>query len=222
MPAEEPTMTATDTKSTTTRVTDILRNEHEILLDVLLALETISEPAARGEILDMRSAREILDFLRGFGDRCHHGKEEQLFFPALAARGLPREVGPLAVMMGEHDQGRGLIARMAGALADAEQKKPGAAAGFAAAAAAYVELLRDHIDKENGVLFPMGDGMLSEENQVALLHAFETFEHADMGAGVHERFLEIASGLSDRLGIARTHAAPKTAHVCCGRGTKCS
>lgn len=210
-------MTALDTKAT-----DILRNEHEILLDVLLALETISEPAARGELLDQQSAREILDFLRGFGDRCHHGKEEQIFFPALAARGLPRGVGPLAVMMAEHDQGRELIARMAAALADAEQGKPGAAACFAAAATTYVELLRDHIDKENGVLFPMGDGMLSEENQGALLFAFEHFEHADMGAGVHERFLDIASGLSERLGLARQHGAPKTAHVCCGRGTKCS
>jgi hemerythrin-like domain-containing protein len=209
-------------KTLDTKVTDILRNEHEILLDVLLALETISEPAARGENLDVRSAKEILDFLRGFGDRCHHGKEEQLFFPALAARGLPRDVGPLAVMLGEHDEGRELIARMAGSLADVDKSKPGAAACFAASAMTYVELMRDHIDKENGVLFPMGDGMLSEENQGALLFAFEKFEHADMGAGAHERFLDIASGLFERLGIARRGGEAKSAHVCCGRGTKCS
>jgi hemerythrin-like domain-containing protein len=216
-PPEETTMTTLDTKAT-----EILRNEHEIILDVLLALETISEPAARGEVLDVRSGLEILDFLRGFGDRCHHGKEEQIFFPALATRGLPRDVGPLAVMMAEHDKGRELIARMAESLADVELSKPGAPTCFAASAMAYVELMRDHIEKENGVLFPMCDGMLSEENQGALLFAFEKFEHADMGVGAHERFLDIASGLCERLGIVRQHGSPKIAHACCGRGTKCS
>jgi hemerythrin-like domain-containing protein len=88
------------------KVTNILRSEHEVILDVLAALESISRTAATGAGLDQMSAQQALDVLCGLGDRCHHGKEEQLFFPALAAHGLPRDVGPLAVMMGEHDEGR--------------------------------------------------------------------------------------------------------------------
>ena len=79
--------------------------------------EKICRTATLGDGLDQRSAREALEFLRGFGDRCHHGKEEQHLFAVLAARGLPREVGPLAVLISEHEEGRALLTRMSEALA---------------------------------------------------------------------------------------------------------
>jgi hemerythrin-like domain-containing protein len=199
------------------KATEILRGEHETILHVLSALEKIADPATVRNEFDVRSAGEALAFLRGFGDRCHHGKEEQLFFPALAARGLPSQVGPLVVLKSEHEEGRALLARMADALADAKASKPEA---FAAAARAYVALMRDHIDKENGVLFPMGDGMLPEAEQASLLRAFERFEHADMGPDAHRRFLDIAAGLCERWKVDRKPRAAAT-HSCCGHGTRC-
>jgi hemerythrin-like domain-containing protein len=202
------------------KATEILRGEHETILDVLAAIERIADPIALENGFDVRSAGEALEFLRGFGDRCHHGKEEQLFFPALAARGLPRETGPLLVMQSEHEEGRALLARMSDALADAKAGKPGAPGRFSAAALAYVALMRDHIDKENGVLFPMGDGMLPDAEQALLLRAFERFEHADMGAGAHGRFLDIAAGLCERLKVERKPRAAAS-HSCCGHGTRC-
>jgi hemerythrin-like domain-containing protein len=202
--------------------TDVLRDEHETILDVLAALETITRPAALAEGLDLQSAQEALDFLRGFGDSCHHGKEEQHFFPALAAHGLPRDVGPLAVMNAEHDEGRALLARMVEALADANRSKPGGPARFEAAATAYVALMRDHIDKENGVLFPMGDGMLSEAEQAALMGEFEHFEHADLRGDAHARFLDIATRLCERLGVDRAPRPQTPGRACCGHGTRCS
>lgn len=203
------------------KATDILRSEHETILDVLAALESITQPSALRDGLDTRSAQDALEFLRNFGDRCHHGKEEQHFFPALAARGLPREVGPLAVMNSEHDEGRALLARMAEALADVKKDEVGARTRFALAATAYVALLRDHIDKENGVLFPMGDGMLSETEQAALLSKFEHFEHADMGDGAHARFLDIASRLSEKFGVQRASRSAAPVGACCGHSKKC-
>jgi hemerythrin-like domain-containing protein len=203
------------------KTTDILRSEHEIILDVLGALESITRPAAADVALDLRSAQDVLDFLRNFCDRCHHGKEEQFFYPALAARGLPRDVGPLAVMASEHEAGRALVERMAEALAAAREQQPGAADRFRAAGTEYVALLRDHIGKENDVLFPMGDGMLSDTQQTALVAGLERFEHADVGAGTHERYLDLARGLCERLGLERAPRAAAEPHVCCGRG-KCS
>ena len=209
-------------KETAMKATDILRSEHDTILDVLAALESITRPSALEAGLDLRSAQEALDFLRGFGDRCHHGKEEQLFFPALAARGLPREVGPLAVMTAEHDEGRALLAHMVEAVADMNRSKPGDPARFVAAATAYVALMRDHIEKENGVLFPMGDGMLSEAQQVALSNEFEQFEVHDMRADAHARFLDTAAGLCERLGLDRGGRARASVGACCGHGARCS
>ncbi len=195
------------------KATDVLRSEHEVILDVLAAVESLCRQT-RGKALDRRAAGEALDFLRCFGDRCHHGKEEQHLFPALAARGLPSHVGPLAVMGSEHEQGRALLTKMSEALAEAEQSKDGAEARFATAGEAYVALMRSHIQKENGVLFPMGDGMLSEQDQADLLSGFQGFEHDHMGAGTHQRFLDIASRLVERLGVVRDRNLTAPSHTC--------
>ena len=201
--------------------TDVLRSEHETIVDVLSGLETVGQHAANGSGLDLPSAQGALEFLRGFADRCHHGKEEQLFFPALVGRGLPRDVGPLAVMLHEHDEGRALLSAMADAVAHASPSKSGAAERFGEAAVAYVALMREHIAKENGVLFPMADGLLSAADQAALLERFEHFEHADMGPDAHARLLGIADDLCERLGVDRAVTEPATHTGCCGHGGGC-
>ena len=59
-----------------------------------------------------------MDFLSIFVDKCHHGKEEEFLFPALEAKGVKREGGPIGVMLHEHEQGRGLVAMLRNAVAD--------------------------------------------------------------------------------------------------------
>lgn len=198
------------------KATDILRAEHDVILDVLAALETIDRAVARGAELDRASATSVIEFLRVFVDRCHHGKEEELFFAALEARGFPREAGPLLVMQSEHARGRTLVASMQTALAADDAK------AFAEAGDALVTLLREHIAKENGVLFPMGDSALTEASQKALVAAFERFEHADMAAGTHERFLATARELCERHGVEPGARAPAMASGgCCGHHGGC-
>ena len=51
----------------------------------------------------------------------------------------------------------------------------------------YIELLRNHIDRENTVLFPMGDKLLAKNIQEELLEKFEVFEEEVMGKGTHEK-----------------------------------
>ena len=204
--------------TTTARATEILMSEHEVILDVLDCLEHVADTAERRGALDARSAGDALDFLAAFADRCHHGKEEGALFPALHRKGLPREVGPVAVMLAEHDQGRAGIVGMRAALAEGDA----GLAAFVAHARAYVRLLRDHIAKENGVLFPMADGMLSSADQRELLHAFDTVEHDDLGPGAHEKYLALAKELGERLEVRRpaSRGEPRTGG-CCGHVATC-
>ena len=73
---------------------------------------------------------------------------------------MPVDVGPIAVMLYEHRIGRELIRRMADALPDLSDDDNAAAAEVTAAGRGYVELIRDHIAKEDGILFEMADGMI--------------------------------------------------------------
>ena len=195
------------------RPTDILSGEHRVIEQVLDCVEALAAQARRGQ-LDGERAEQALEVLRTFADRCHHGKEEDLLFAWMAQRGMPTHVGPVAVMLDEHRSGRALIARMQAAVAGGE------AQAFAAAALQYVDLLRDHIAKEDGVLFPMAESMLDDGGREQLLAAFRAFEHEGLGEGVHERMLALADGLAEHFGVALAAArGPATAgHGCCGHG----
>lgn len=130
--------------------TDVLRDEHRVILRALDVVERAIARAAGGAAVPDSWWADAVAWLRGFADANHHAKEEQSLFPALLKAGVPSEGGPVDVMLEEHAQGRALIAAIAGA----------AGAARMAAARDYVALLRAHIDKENGVLFPLADAVI--------------------------------------------------------------
>jgi hemerythrin-like domain-containing protein len=159
----------------------------------------------------------VLEILRTFADRCHHGKEEDLLFPMLVARGMSTHIGPIAVMLDDHRAGREHIRRM-GAACDVAD-----AALFVPAALDYVGLLRDHIAKEDSVLFPLAESMLDEVARGVLLDSFRSFEHHDLGTGTHERMLAKADELAQHYGVPLA-AARGPAHLAqgrCGHGFAC-
>ena len=189
------------------RPTDILKQEHRVIEQVLACLERMAERCEAGETLDAGSARDAVAFLRTFADQCHHGKEEDCLFPALEALGFPRQGGPTGVMLHEHEQGRAFIAGMEGAIGEAVAGDAGARAQWVRHARGYANLLRQHIQKEDHCLFAMADQALPDAEQQRLLEAFGRVEHEDMGPGTHEKYLKIADALADRYGVPRAVTA---------------
>jgi hemerythrin-like domain-containing protein len=167
--------------------TFILRKEHDAILKMLDATEEAARRIEAGQAVAPETLEGLLEFFRLFADRCHHGKEEDLLFPLLESRGLPRDGGPTGVMLREHDQGRALIRQMVEAVEASKCGASDAPARWARAARAYAELLRAHIAKENDILFVMAENMLSPEEQSNLAAEFEKLEVEKMGAGTHER-----------------------------------
>lgn len=143
------------------QVTDVLVAEHRIIERVLGALERAAGRLEMGETVEPAFFSELLRFLRDFADGRHHLKEEDALVPALVAAGLPLEEGPLAVILAEHVEGRAWTRRLENAIGRLEAAEPGAAAELVACARAYVALLRDHIMKEDRMLFPMAEHVLS-------------------------------------------------------------
>ncbi|MEZ4416463.1 MAG: hemerythrin domain-containing protein [Gemmatimonadota bacterium] len=137
--------------------TGVLRAEHQRILQVVAVLEPLLE--ADPGLLDLATIGKCVRFFRLFADACHHGKEEGLLFPALEARGMPHDAGPIAVMLHEHRLGRHHVAAMAAALGEGEGHAVDAA-GLVRAGRDYIELIRGHILKEDHVLFEMADQMV--------------------------------------------------------------
>jgi hemerythrin-like domain-containing protein len=162
----------------TMRPTERLTEEHEKILAVLDVQEALCADIRRGEEPPAGLCEQIVTFMRVFADDRHHHKEEELLFPALERAGLPRDGGPVGVMLHEHEIGRALIARMAEA---AERWSAGDVAGLAAfgtAAAEHASLLRAHIQKENQILFPMAERFLDADTKRDLAAQFEARDAA--------------------------------------------
>ncbi len=176
--------------------TETLKHEHQIVLLILDAAEREAASIRATGTAHVAEVEEMVDFFKNFVDRCHHGKEERHLFPTLEARGLPVGGGPLAVMLHEHEQGRAAVTAICDALTRLKRGDAQAAQALADGLASYAGILRNHIAKENNVLFPMADRMLSGADQEELAAAFDKVEAEEMGEGVHERYHQLAHRLS--------------------------
>jgi hemerythrin-like domain-containing protein len=175
------------------RAIEDLTKEHEEILSGLQVLTAITLRIERKLDIEKRDIWNLVTFLKDFADKCHHGKEEGILFPALVKAGIPDKGGPVGVMLSEHTQGRALIKAMDGAATGSPDYPK-----FKQAAGEYAALLQAHIDKENTVLFPMAEKSLSAEKLEQIHAAFEQHELKVIGAGRHAELHELLRKLKQK------------------------
>jgi hemerythrin-like domain-containing protein len=194
----------------------VLMDEHRKIEKVLSSLDRFAGEVQKNLTLDGRGdLSKFVEIIAGYADRKHHGKEEEILFAEMAKAGFPREAGPLAVMLGEHEDGR----RQVGILRQLSQTpavwNSGERDTILRAAATYTSLLRQHIQKEDHVLYPMAQGRLTAETWSGIESRFTAFEKQENESGVAERLLRLWEELTTMWkGIECGSALPS--HGCCG------
>jgi hemerythrin-like domain-containing protein len=173
------------------KATEILMEEHTVIIRVLDALEKA------GNAPDVQPGFyiQVSDFIRGFADGCHHRKEENVLFKAMSQSGVPVEGGPIGMMLAEHQLGREYTQAMRSGAQKWESGDPAGRREAAEAAYRYSALLRQHILKENHVLFPMADRFIPSDAQGQVAEDFERMEHEETGEGIHEKYLALVNTL---------------------------
>ncbi|MBS4027697.1 MAG: hemerythrin domain-containing protein [Ignavibacteriales bacterium] len=171
--------------------TDILKKEHRAIERMLRILDTVAEQAEAGEKIPSFIFRDAIRFLQQFADKCHHGKEEAILFPAMVQKGFSQNGGPIGVMLGEHDEGREHIRAMLSALERYEQNDRSAVRELANHSHAFTELLRMHIHKEDNILFMMAEQSLSETEQQKLLDEFFRVEQDEQTTMMKKELLDL-------------------------------
>ena len=178
------------------RAIDALMQEHRVIEQVLDALESAATRLANGEAVPPRFFLDAATFASGFADGCHHRKEEGVLFPTMKQHGAPPGGGAIEVMLDEHEQGRSYVRQLREAARQLDAGDSSAARRVIAAARGYVALLRDHIAKENEMLFPLADELIPASAQAGVVAAFEEVEEAETDAPSHEQLLELAERLT--------------------------
>ena len=178
------------------RPTEILSDEHRVIERVLCALEQLTRDSVSDSIIRWKRA---LEFFHHFADECHHFKEEKVLFPAMETHGIPSEGGPIGMMLAEHEEGRAHVRAMLAAVEQIAAGNAALAEPLLSHARAYLTLLREHIQKEDDILFRMADEVIPQDEQKQILKRFEAHEAEEMGAGAHEKFLKIADELESAM-----------------------
>ncbi|MGB9806794.1 MAG: hemerythrin domain-containing protein [Thermoproteota archaeon] len=174
---------------------EILEEEHRIIEKGIRYLDFAAEAIREKKGVNKEKFSKALDFFSTFADKCYHLKEEKVLFPVLELRGIPKEEGPIGVMLLEHEKGRELVKEMKkasseekGDIIENEQ--------VAALASNYAEHLRAHIWKEENVLFKLANEVISEEEDKKIVQLFEEYEEKEIGRGVHEHYIDTINRIS--------------------------
>jgi hemerythrin-like domain-containing protein len=175
-----------------------LMHEHEIILTAVSGIGRMAETLRGGGHVEIAALREAVDFMRNFADKCHHAKEEDLLFPALTRAGMPENGGPIAVMKAEHAQARICVGNLASAIDAYEGGESVGSTRVAAAIDCIETLYPQHVAKENNVLFPMAEQILSSAILGALAKQFEATERM-LGEEEHHRWAAVAEQLASGL-----------------------
>jgi len=173
--------------------------EHRVIERMIANLEEGSRRLESDKTIRPGFFIEATDFIKGFADGCHHKKEEGVLFPSMATYGVPIDGGPIGVMLAEHEQGRLLTRNLRLAAERLEAGDQTAKQDVIANARGYAMLLRQHIMKEDNILFPMADRVLpfSEQEKVAI--GFDRVEHEETGEGIHEKYLALVDKLAEEV-----------------------
>lgn len=135
--------------------TESLRKDHELIEKVVKSMEVTLQLLSQGKKIPESILMPVIDFSKNFTDVCHHGKEEESLFPALEQSGMPRHMGPIAVMLMEHEMTRQIASRM-----EESAKKylnTGTPQELISDIQEYIEHISQHLWKENNRLFIMAE-----------------------------------------------------------------
>ena len=174
------------------KTTTNLIQDHEIIAGILEVMRNLATSIKLKKTIEPQQIEEILDFLKNFADLNHHGKEENILFPAMINRGIPINGGPISVMLNEHATGRNYISNITEELAEFKLGNSEASVKIASNMLSYADLLTNHISKENQVLFPMADRIIPESEDNRLFEQFTKVESDTMTEDKRQYYLSLA------------------------------
>lgn len=173
-------------------VREHLREEHGAIMKVLALFQKLIRDPGRPRDELFHDLETIFDFMEVYVDRSHHGKEEDILFPALEDARAADLRHLVAALRDEHREARGLLDELKAELQTSKMNVTFPTDRFTGQSEKYISLIRTHIRKENGHLLPEIERILPGAEQDRIEQAFKRFSLQIEGLQEIRRALDIS------------------------------
>jgi len=166
--------------------------EHRLIESMATVMKDQAERLDAGQELDPRFIPEVVDFMRTYADRTHHGKEEDILFKVLKGKMLSGEHRRvLEKLEMDHVKARGMVGKLSTLGDEYVGGSPSAAYQASMLMKDLVALYHAHIELEDQGFFVPVMEYLSTEERRAMLEEFRDFD----SRMVHERYAKTVQRL---------------------------
>jgi hemerythrin-like domain-containing protein/predicted transcriptional regulator len=184
---------------------DRLRREHELIGEVLSAVEGLLGLVAQGRSIPTTPIAGAIEFFTAYVERFHEAKEEEALFPILARDGI-LAADALRTIEDEHAEGRRLLRVLRPLCTRREVGRE-----INALLESYVGLQRRHMAFEDAAVFPRAQQGLSASEDARVQQEFDRIEERVVGRGGRDVLLALAGALTQAchaLGTERPAGRP--------------
>lgn len=178
---------------------ELMVKEHENIRRMLKVVRSVSYQIMTLGEFDMEDIPEIIDFIRVYADKHHHGKEEDILFKTMNEKiEKLRKAGSITGMYIEHDLGRLYIQDLESAVKAYDQGSDEARLDIIANAIGYTNLLDRHIEKENMAMYRFAEKMLEDEDKKYVEEESEKIEKQATEDGLQEKYIKLLERLEKK------------------------
>ena len=169
-----------------------LIHEHKVIERMISSLGATLSRLEETHSIDPVYVDTVVDFIRTYADRCHHGKEEGILFRDLANKPLS---GPVAAMMQEliedHVFARGKTRELVSANARYASGDPAALNEISSVAWVLVDFYPKHIWKEDRQFWKPALEYFDDAETERMVAEFDEFDRQL----IHEKYLGVVERL---------------------------
>ena len=178
---------------------ELMVKEHENIRRMLKVTRNVCYRVLNNEAYDLDDFPKIIDFVRVYADKHHHGKEEDILFETMKKDlEAVAKSGAITGMYIEHDMGRLYMASLERALEEFKSGNDKARLDIIANAISYTDLLDRHIEKENTALYKLADRMLNDDSKSFIDKESKKVEDLASAAGLQDKYIALIDKLENK------------------------
>lgn len=175
---------------------ELMTHEHRYIRRMLAVMRRFSYQLMNNPHMDVSDAPKMIDFVRQYADKHHHGKEEDILFNRMVDHlGSAAEKLVKHGMLVEHDLGRLHMKQMEEGIQSFLAGHDEARLDIIGNAIAYTQLLDRHISKEDDMVYAFAWRHFEPEIIQHIDQESQNFESKAASKGIQQQYIELLEEL---------------------------